>query len=274
MKIIILLFIVNIFLYSKTTVLTIGTISSSTLKKTARFQKFAKYVVEQLKDEDIKIKVVIPKDTATAIELIKNDKLNILFDSVYPTLFIKKHTNITMDAIRWKKGKKGYRSLIFVKKDSKINLIEDLNGKTISFEDEFSTSSYFIPKKEIEAKNLNISKYLSGENLVKYEFSQSEENTMLRVFYGRTDAGAIDDISFKFFDTKKFKIIYISELIPRQLVSFTANVDKKLKEKILNVFYKMHENKVGKKILRKISKTKKFTPIKKQERITIKRYRL
>ena len=256
------------------TIITIGTISPHTLVKTKKFNKLAKYIQEQLNDENIIVRVKIAKDISSAIELIKNDKLNILFDSVYPTVFIKKHVNTSIEAIRWKKGHKGYRSIIFVKKQSSINSIKDLKNKSIAMEDEFSTSSYFIPKNMIKENNLELSKYLSNNKTVRCVFSQSEENTMLKVFYGKVDAGAIDDISFKNFSTNKFKIIYKSELIPRQLVSFSTTIDKKIKEKILEIFFDIHTKKDARDILKTISNTKKFTPITETELKQIQSYKL
>jgi ABC-type phosphate/phosphonate transport system substrate-binding protein len=54
-------------------------------------------------------------------------------------------------------------------------------------------------------------------------------------------------------------------MIPRQLVSFSKNVDKKLKKEILDILLNMHKDNEGIKVLEKFSKTKKFSVLKKDE---------
>jgi len=230
----VLLILSYTLLIGKTTV-TIGTIETNPLDKMSEFQTIANYIQNKLDNDSIDIRVLIPNSVASAIELIKNQELDILFDSLYPSLLVKNNTNISFESIRWKKGTRGYKSIIFVKKDSDINSLTDLKGKIISFENDFSTSSYFVPKKELERLNLKLSKYTNNHDNVKYLFSQSEDNTVLWLLYDKVNAASLDDISYKMYDTSKFKIIYKSSLIPRQLVSVSSDLNKELKEKILQI---------------------------------------
>ncbi|MCK5110064.1 MAG: phosphate/phosphite/phosphonate ABC transporter substrate-binding protein [Arcobacteraceae bacterium] len=240
--------------------ITIGTIDLEPKEKIYKFQAVADYLQEKLKQKNIKVDVEIAKNLDTVIKLISDNKLDIFIDSVYPTLLVQKKSDITIECKRWKKGIEGYRSVIFVKKNSNINSIEDLKGKTIAFEDEFSTSSFFIPKKAIEKKGLKVSKKGEKES-VNYDYARSEKNTAAWVLYSKVDAGATDDKTFESFDKNMFKIIYTSKLIPRHLVSFSKRINPKLKKEILDILYDMDKSRVGKETLKKFSKTKKFSPL-------------
>lgn len=245
--------------------ITIGTIDGEAENKLSKFEAIANYLQSHLEKDDLEINVEIPKDIPTAIKLIKAKKLDIFMDSVYPTLLIQKDTNISIALKRWKKGQEGYRSIIFTKKDSPINNIKDLKGKIIAFEDSFSTSAYFVPKKAIEKENILLSNNPEDKNALKYLFSKNEMNTAAWLIFKKVDVAATDDITFNTFEKNLYKVIYKSNIIARQLVSFSKKINPKLKKEIINILLTMHENEEGREVLKTFSKTKKFTILKKDE---------
>lgn len=240
--------------------ITIGTIDSEPKEKIYKFQILADYLQKKLMKKNTKVNVEIAKDISTAVQLINSKKMDIYIDSVYPTLLVQKDTDMTTACKRWKKGKEGYKSFIFTKKDSDIEKISDLKGKTIVFEDKYSTSGYYIPKKAILNEGLILSEYWKSDS-VNFIFSKSEQNSVAWVMFGKADAAVLDDKSFKSLDQNLFKVIYKSQLIPRHLVSFSKNINEDLKTYILNILYDMDKEKEGIEVLKKFSKTKKFSPI-------------
>ena len=249
--------------------ITLGTIDSEPKEKIYKFQIFADYLQKKLKKKNIKVNVEIAKDVNTAVQLINNKEMDIYIDSVYPTLLVKKDTDITTVCKRWKKGKEGYKSFIFTKKDSNIEKISDLKGKTIVFEDKYSTSGYYIPKKAILNEGLNLAQDGKSDS-VNFIFSKSEQNSVAWLMFGKADAAVLDDKTFNSLDQNLFKVIYKSQLIPRHLVSFSKNIDEDLKTDILNILYGMEKESEGINVLKKFSKTKKFSPLTIQDKIILK----
>lgn len=247
-------------------ILTIGTIDGEAENKLSKFELISKYLENKLIDKKIKVNVEIPKNINEAIDFINAKKLDIFIDSVYPTLIIQKKTDITIEAKRWKKGQEGYKSIIFTKRNNNINSIMDLKGKTIAFEDNFSTSAYYVPKKAIEKKGIFLSKKKEKDKLA-YLFSGSEENTEAWIIFDKVDVAATDNLTYKSFNKNQYKIIYQSSLIPRQLVSFSKRIKPTLKKEILDILLDMHNKKEGKTILKEFSNTKKFSKIKNSELI-------
>lgn len=245
--------------------ITIGTIDGEPEAKLSKFEALANYLQKKLSQKNINIKVEIPKDMATAIKLIKNKKLDIFIDSLYPTLKVQDKTNIQINLKRWKNNSAGYNSIIFVKKNSDINNIQNLKGKTIAFEDPFSTSSYFVPKKALERQKLVLSNEEKNKEHIKYVFSKNEMNSSAWVVFGKVDAATTDSVTFNKFDKKLYKIIYKSDFIARQLVSFSKNIKAELKKEIINILLNMHNDLEGKIALRNFSETKKFSLIKDEE---------
>ncbi|NQY95496.1 MAG: phosphate/phosphite/phosphonate ABC transporter substrate-binding protein, partial [Campylobacteraceae bacterium] len=253
-------------------IITIGTIDSEPENKFLKFEPLSKYIQKNLNNKNIKINTEIPKDINTAINLILSNKLDIFIDSVYPTILVQEKTDISIEAKRWKKGSEGYNSIIFTKKDSTINSIKDLVGKKIAFEDEFSTSAYYIPRKVIEKYGLLVSN--KGEkNSVMYSFARTENNTATWLLYNKVDAAVTDNITYNEFDQSLFKVIYKSELIPRHLVSFSKRVRPKLKKQILDILFNMHKDKEGLAVLKEFSKTEKFSHLNKKDLRVLKEFR-
>ncbi len=251
----VLFFVSNLYALE---IITIGTIDSEPQDKFSKFEPLSSYLQKKLNNKNLKINTEIPKDINTAIKLIQDKKLDIFIDSVYPTLLVQKQTGITIEAKRWKKGSEGYKSVIFTKKDSAINSIKDLSGKTIAFEDEYSTSAYYIPKKVIEKHGLLVSNK-DGSKSVMFSFARTENNTATWLLFNKVDAAVTDDVTYRSFDQSLFKVIYESELIPRHLVSFSKRINQKLKKQILDILFSMHKNEEGLAVLKVFSKTEKFS---------------
>lgn len=267
--------LVVLFLISNihaTTYITIGTIDSEPEEKIGKFQPLADYLEEKLKQHNIEVYVEVPKDVNTAIKLINEKKLDIYIDSVYPSLMVQKKTDLSIVCKRWKNGSQGYKSLIFTNKNSSINTLHDLAGKTIAFEDEFSTSAYYVPKKAIEKQGLTLSNDGDAKS-IKYSFAKSEKNAAVWVIYAKADAAATDEISYNSYDKKLFKVIYKSQLIPRHLVSFSSKINSELKKDILEILYNMHKDKKGQEVLKSFSKTKKFSPLNQEDLELIKDFK-
>lgn len=258
---ILLLFLSSLSSYDK---IIIGTIDAEAESKFSKFQALADYLQKELNRKDIKFAVEIPKDINTAIKLINEKKLDIFIDSVYPILVVQKQTDISIEAKRWKKGSEGYKSVVFTKKESNINKIKDLVGKSVAFEDNFSTTAYFIPKRVFEKNGLIVSNEAISSN-VKYSFARSEQNAAAWVLFSKVDVAVTDDVTFKSFNQNLFKVIYKSRLIPRHLVSFSKKISPSLKKEILTILFNMDKKQKGKDVLTHFSKTKKFSPLTKDD---------
>jgi len=270
-KIFLLISFYSLSSYSKE-IITIGTIDTEPKEKIYKFQAIADYLQEKFNEKNIHFDVEIPKDINNAINLINNNKLDIFVDSIYSTIEVQKKSDISILAKRWKKGIEDYRSVVFVKKNSNLNNLADLKGKTIAFEDEFSTSGYFIPKKVMELQGLKVSQD-GKKDSINYDYSRSEENTFAWVIYSKVVAGVTDDKTFQSYDNNMFKIIYKSGLIPRHLVSFSNKINPQLRDEILDILYSMDTNDKGKESLKVFSKTKKFTPLTSKDIELIKGYK-
>src|SRR3989304_5486188 len=89
-------------------------------------------------------KVVVAKGIPEMAQFLKHGKIDLYIDSPYPALAVSRLSGSKLFLRRWKKGISEYRSVIFAKAASRIARLEDLKGKIIAFEEEFSNSVHFV----------------------------------------------------------------------------------------------------------------------------------
>jgi len=252
------------------TTLTIGSISNTPKEEILKFQPFIDYVVSRLKDPNIKAgRVAVAGSLEEMADLINKNKVDLYLDSPFPTIAVRTETGSIPFLRRWKKGVKEYSSVIFVRKDSGINSLADLKGKMIAFEEEFSTSGYFLPKATLLEKKLNLLERLRKhasvpKRKVGYVFSRDDETTMIWVMKNKVAAGALSKRKYLKLAKSKIKDLKILKetiLVPRQVVSHNKNIDKHTLKKIRKILIDMDKNDKGKSILAGFSKTKKFEPL-------------
>ena len=161
----------------------IGSISNEPGKEIRTYTPFADYLAEQLAGLGIaRAEVIVAPDIPTMADLLNTDKVDLVFDSPFPVMALLRMSDADLLLRRWKKGVGEYHSVIFARADSRIRTLSDLRGKMIAFEEEFSTSSYLLPKASLLNEGLHLTKRpsasapVAGDD-VGFVFSNDDENT-------------------------------------------------------------------------------------------------
>lgn len=122
--------------------------------------------------------------------------------------------------IAMKGGVKAYNAVIFVNKDAAIQTLGDLRGQVVAFESEFSTSSYVLPRNQLQKAGLALT--LSPTPVpgkVAYYFTEADMNTIAQVKSKRAQAGGIQKGVLEAHpEADKFRIIAESPYVPRLVV--------------------------------------------------------
>lgn len=248
----------------------VGSISVEAAAEIKKFLPLASYLAKELQSEGIdQGKVVVAKTVSQMAGLLREGKVDIFIDSPFPTLAASQLSGSKLLLRRWKKGQGEYHSVIFTRKDSDVNRLEDLKGKMVAFQDPFSTTSYFLPKTMMLQKGLKLAlKTDTSESVapgeVGYVFSIADENIMLWVLRKKVIAGAIDDSGYEKeakSNLNSLKVIEKSNLVPRHIVSYRADLPPKLVTRIKEILTGMDQSEEGKKALKDFESTSKFDAI-------------
>ncbi len=248
--------------------ITIGSVTSSEpAAEVKKFLPLARYLASQLNSEGIEQgKVVVVETVRQMADLLREGKVDLYIDSAFPVMAASRLAGSKPLLRRWKRGIGEYHSVIFTRKESGIDRLEDLRGKMIGFEGPSSTSGYLLPKVILQERGLRpTAKTAPSEPVtpreVGYVFTGDDENTMVWVLRGKISAGAMDNQTYLRRggrDVESLKILYKSSSMPRHIVSHRADLDPALLARIKQLLIRMDQSEEGRKALQDFEKTTKF----------------
>lgn len=253
-------------------VITMGRVTEKVFKLQKDIEPIITYLASRLRDVGIERGEVVPvSNNKTIIRYLREGKIDIVLETPFSAQTYRAGANVTPILLVWRKGEGEYNSFIFARKDSGINRLEDLKGRIIAFEDEGSTSAYFLPKFSMEAKGLNLTKISYADpcvpkDVVGYVFAGSELNISSWVFFKKEGAGVLSCSDW--FDQrdnprayrKEFKIIYKTQKLPRMLVMVRAGLDERFVARVKEELLNMDKSKEGKEALNEFD-IKKFVAL-------------
>ena len=128
------------------TALTLGRVTTNPKKYVPGLEALGRYLVARLGDMGItENRVVLARDNEHMIELLRRREVDLVSETPFTALTFEKKVSAEILLREWKKGVSSYHTVFFTRKDSAIQSLQDLVGKTVAFEDPGSTSAYFVP---------------------------------------------------------------------------------------------------------------------------------
>lgn len=133
-------------------------------------------------------------------------------------------------------GVPGYRGIIITKKDSGLNTLESIKGKTWAFTSSQSTSGTLVPTVMFSKSGINPQEYFS-----KVLYSGGHEASILSIKAGKIDAASTNDLDFsrglgKAWTADDFNIIWTSDLIPGSPMAVRGDLPESLKKALKEAF--------------------------------------
>lgn len=247
--------------------LVIGTINNEPRSRFKRYIPIANHIVKKLGDTTInRGAVVIARNLDEMASLLKRGAVDIYFDSPLVSIAVNSQAGSYMSLRRWKKGVKSYNSVVVVRRDSGITKVEDLSGRLIGFEENFSSSGYMLPRIVLERRGLMFEETSPvllerSPGILHYLFTEDTENTIIWVIKGRIDAGAMSTKDFtRFSGMSKPDLLVLLETahIPRQVVNFSRHMQETIVKKVSAILVRMHLTEEGRSVLKAFNSTKRF----------------
>jgi len=147
-------------------------------------------------------------------------------------------------------GSYWYSSTLIVRKDSGIDSIDGLRGKTFAFGDKLSTSGYYYPTALLLDKGVNPFTFFGA-----VRFANSHDRVLQGVLNGDFAGGAVADnvlpelLRVRGVPVEELKVIAQSEAIPQSVIAVRPTLDGRLKERLRFAFAEMGYSIEGRAIL-------------------------
>ncbi|MCG8522828.1 MAG: phosphate/phosphite/phosphonate ABC transporter substrate-binding protein, partial [Pseudomonadales bacterium] len=179
--------------------LVIGKISHNPKKHYRYLKPMSDYVAGKMSDLGIKrSKVRLAKSRKQLISWLRQGKVDWVTETSFAASIFVHEANAEPILLKHKKGDSRYRSLIFTRKDSGINSLQDLKEKIIAFEDEASTSAFYAPATLLIDDGLKLFQLDSvrespPNGKVGFVFAGEEITIATWVEKGLADAGTVNN---------------------------------------------------------------------------------
>lgn len=262
-------------------VLVIGAIKADPTSARANFSALAEYVQSKLADVGVKnVFVVAASNRVHMTDLLRHGRVDWLSETPYNAVYFE-HTGLVESIARtWRSGAPTYRSLFFVRRDSKLDSISEAADHTIAFEHPGSTSAYFVPAVDVVSHGLTLSALPSPrarakQGTVGYSFSYDEFNTAAWVHKGIVDIGVLSNTAWAVPEIvpeafkNDFRILHETGSLPRGIELVRRNLDADLKVRLREVLLTMHTDPAAAQVLEDFYRTRKFDALTEEDEATL-----
>jgi phosphonate transport system substrate-binding protein len=184
----------------------------------------------------VPIQSFVTLDYGSSIEAMRGGKADLAF--VDPLAFMMAHEQIGALPLLlevYGYGKPAYHSCIWVRRDSGINTLADLRGKTIAFADQIDMSGHLLPREVFVQTGLLSSKRVDGEFFKQVYFAGGDEQAMRSVANRFVEAAGVSqyaDQLLRLEERDQVKAIATSIESPSHLVMARKGLDKAVAERV------------------------------------------
>ncbi len=215
------------------------------------FKKFHPLVTYLTQKTDLSIRLIVPEDLTKFKTLINNGEIDFALQD--PHTFLKLSNLFDDDSLIRALNLEGgttQSGVVIARKDSGINQLTDLKGKTVMFGPKFSSVKWLAAKFLFEEQGINIEKYLKA-----YSNGGCCEDIAFSVYLKAVDAGVVcDHFADEHGDKQKeigidagqIVVIGKTKSVPMKIMGARKGVDKgiivKVKQALLNLDNKNAEH--------------------------------
>jgi phosphonate transport system substrate-binding protein len=196
------------------------------------------------------VSVFVAKDLDQMRARIREGTLDFILTSAFPVLEMESD-NLIPSVLALRGAEREYSAVFFVRKESGIQGLVDLKGKTIVFGTPSSTAAYAMAEAELKTNSMErtaSASLFAPEDAVRYEFAGEPLNQAFRVILGRADAGAFSSNDWSALprrEQSRLRIIHRTATLPALLGTFCPSFPAGLRDAVEKTMIDMPDDKEG-----------------------------
>ena len=254
-------------------VLVLGRISDDPKAHYEQLKPLLDYVVPRMADVGItEGRILMASDLQQMTSYLRRGRVDWVTETAANAMRLEARAGARPLLLTERNGVSDYRTLIFVRRDSGIDSLDDLHGRSVAFQNTSSTSAYVVPSMQLLQHGLPLQILLSpmdrpDNQSVGYVFARSELNIATWVHKRLVDAGTISNLDWN--DPQRipasyrrdFRIIDESRSYPRALEMVRGDLDGRIQARLREVLAEAGKDPDAREALLQFFRTTRFLPI-------------
>ncbi len=201
----------------------------------------SRYLEQQM---GVAVRGFVTSDHASAVEALRNADADISFMGALPFVIAEKEVGAEVLLSEVYRGSATYRGRIFVRRDSGIESLTDLRGRSIAFADPISESGYLYPLETFVKVGLIQRDQDPKAFFSELYFAGGYQQAMQAMATGLVDAAGASQYAELLLSPQQqaeVKWVEESDLIPSHVVIARKGLDRDLKTKFTAAMMKLNE---------------------------------
>ncbi len=254
-------------------VLVLGRISDDPKAHYEQLKPLLDYVVPRMRDVGItEGRILMARDAQQMTSYLRRGRVDWVTETAGTGMQLQQRAGARPLLLTERGGVSRYHGVFFVRRDSGLERLSDLEGRTIAFQNTASTSAYFAPATALLDAGQRLEVLLSpmdrpSADAVGYVFARSELNIAAWVHKRLVDAGVVSNLDWD--DVRRmppafrrdFRVIHETQDFPRALEMVRGDLDPKIEARLREVLLEAAQDPAAREALSVFFRTTRFLPV-------------
>jgi phosphonate transport system substrate-binding protein len=254
-----------------TSTLVLGRVSDDPAAHYERLKPLLDYVVERMADVGIREgRILMARDGQAMNSYLRQGRVDWVTETASGAISMMDRGGAELFLHAWRGGRAEYRTLFIARRDSPIEALEDLRGRSIGFQHPMSTSGYRVPAGLLLEAGLDLAILLSpmdrpDPDFLSYAFTGHAQNSLTWVQKGVVDSAAISDQDWEDYvlpiedAVQSLRIFATSPPIPRGLELVRSGLDPRIRARLEEILLSADRDPAARDALSNYFRTERFT---------------
>ncbi len=259
-------------------VLVLGRISDDPKAHYEQLKPLLDYVVPRMADVGIREgRILMAHDAQQMNSYLRRGRVDWVTETAGTAMLLQNGAGAKPLLITERDGVSRYTTVFFARRDSGIRSLSDLRGRSVAFQNPYSTSAYYVPATELVDQGLKLEILLSpadrpGPGSVGYLFARTELNIATWVHKRLVDVGVLSNLDWN--NPQRVPMAFRADLAvihktadyPRAVEMVRGDMDPKVEARLRQVLMQAASDPDAREALLRFFKTTRFLPIDAQSR--------
>ena len=253
-------------------VLVLGRISDDPKTHYRQLKPLLDYLVPRMADVGIREgRILMARDEQQMASYLRRGRVDWVTETAAASVLLQDRSGAEPLVLTERDGVSEYHTVFFARKDSGLESLADLAGRSIAFQRRNSTSAYFAPAAALLEAGISLEILLSPTDrpqppAVGYVFARSELNIATWVHKRLVDAGVMSDIDWD--NPRRMPAAFRDDMrvlartngFPRALELVRADLDPRVKARLRELLLQAREDPDAREAMLRFFGTTRFLP--------------